>query len=112
MESYIRISLSEYIDPYQLQWFDHSGYNKIWWEPFPPARTCDTGATNVKVGPPHPPATHVAPMVGKRRPWHACKKTGERCQTNPKEKNRKTVPSVSVDQTKCLPLSHGGSVSK
>jgi hypothetical protein len=52
MESCIQISLSEYIDPDQSQRFDHSGRNEIWREPFPPARTCDTGATNVKVGPP------------------------------------------------------------
>ena len=42
MESCIRISLSEYIDPDQSQRFDHSGRNEIWREPFPPARTCDT----------------------------------------------------------------------
>ena len=42
MESCIRISLSEYIDPDQSQQFDHSGRNEIWREPFPPARTCDT----------------------------------------------------------------------
>ena len=41
MESCIRISLSEYIDPDQSQRFDHSGRNEIWREPFPPARTCD-----------------------------------------------------------------------
>ena len=39
MESYIWISLSEYIDPDQSQRFDHSGRNEIWREPFPPART-------------------------------------------------------------------------
>ena len=43
MESCIRISLSEYLDPDQLQRFDHSGRNEIWREPFPPARTRDTG---------------------------------------------------------------------
>ena len=43
MESCIRISLSEYIDPDQSQRFDHSGRNEIWREPFPPARTCDRG---------------------------------------------------------------------
>ena len=42
MESCIRISLSEYIDPDQSQRFDHSGRNEVWREPFPPARTCDT----------------------------------------------------------------------
>ena len=42
MESCIRISLSEYIDPDQSQRFDHSGRNEIWQEPFPPARTCDS----------------------------------------------------------------------
>ena len=42
MESCIRISLSEYIDPDQPQRFDHSGRNEIWREPFPPARTCDS----------------------------------------------------------------------
>ena len=42
MESCIRISLSEYIDPDQSQRFDHSGRNEIWREPFPQARTCDT----------------------------------------------------------------------
>ena len=42
MESCIRISLSEYIDPDQSQRFDHSGRNEIWREPFPPARTYDT----------------------------------------------------------------------
>ena len=41
MESCIRISLSEYIDPDQSQRFDHSGRNEIWREPFPPARACD-----------------------------------------------------------------------
>ena len=41
MESCIRISLSENIDPDQAQRFDHSGRNEIWREPFPPARTCD-----------------------------------------------------------------------
>ena len=40
MESCVRISLSEYIDPDQSQRFDHSGRNEIWWEPFPPARAC------------------------------------------------------------------------
>ena len=54
MESYILISLSEYIDPDHSQRFDHSGRNEIWREPFPLARACDTGATNVKVGPPPP----------------------------------------------------------
>ena len=42
MESCIRISLSEYIDPDQSQRFDHLGCNEIWREPFPLARTCDT----------------------------------------------------------------------
>ena len=41
MESSIRISLSEYIDPDQSQWLDHSWRNEIWWEPFPLAQTCD-----------------------------------------------------------------------
>ena len=41
MESCVRISLSEYIDPNQSQQFDHSGRNEIWREPFPLARTCD-----------------------------------------------------------------------
>ena len=45
MESCIQISLSEYIDPDQLQRFDHSGRNEIWREPFPPARTCDSSWT-------------------------------------------------------------------
>ena len=45
MESCIRISLSEYIDPDQSQRFDHSGRNEIWREPFPPARTCDSTET-------------------------------------------------------------------
>ena len=54
MEICIRISLSEHIDPDQSQQFDHSGRNEIWQEPFPPARTSDTGATNVTVGPPPP----------------------------------------------------------
>ena len=72
MESCIRISLSEYIDPDQSQRFDHSGRNEIWREPFPPARTCDTGATNVKVGPPPPqwvcgPDQVLAPIPRWRR---------------------------------------------
>ena len=46
MESCIRISLSEYIDPDQSQLFDHSRRNEIWQEPFPPARTCDRSPCN------------------------------------------------------------------
>ena len=42
IESCIRISLSEYIDPDQSQLFDHLGRNEIWQKPFPLARTCDT----------------------------------------------------------------------
>ena len=41
MESCIWISLSEYIDPDQSQWFDHMGLNEICQEPFPLALTCD-----------------------------------------------------------------------
>ena len=48
MESCIRISLSEYIDPDQSQRFDHSGHNEIWREPFPPARTCDTNGDSAR----------------------------------------------------------------
>ena len=81
MESCIRISLSEYIDPDQSQRFDHSGRNEIWREPFPPARTCDTGATNVKVGPP-PPCDPCGPH-GKGSLWNARKKAGERSRRNP-----------------------------
>ena len=51
MESCIRISLSEHIDPDQSQRFDLSGRNEIRREPFPPARTCDT-ASRAGPGPP------------------------------------------------------------
>ena len=49
MESFIRISLSEYMDPHQSQRFDHSGRNEIWREPFPQARTCDSELVSIQV---------------------------------------------------------------
>ena len=57
---------------------------------------------------PHPPATHVAPMVGKRRQWHARKKAGERSRRNPHRRKRTgrqypvgvwTRPSACPDPT-------------
>ena len=48
MESCIRISLSEYIDPNQSQLFDHLGHNEIWLEPFPQALTCDSRGGHVQ----------------------------------------------------------------
>ena len=75
-ESCIRISLSEFIDPDQSQRFDQSGRNEIWWEPFPLARTCDTGATNFKVGPP-PPCYPCGPH-GWKKETVACTQEGRR----------------------------------
>ena len=113
MESCIRISLSEYIDPDQSQRSDHSGRNEIWREPFPPAQTCDTGATHVKVGPPSlcdPCGPH-----GRKKETVACTQEGRRKEPKkPTEetKEQETVPSGCVNQTKCLPRSPGGGVAE
>ena len=87
MESCIRISLSEYIDPDQSQRFDHSGRNEIWREPFPPARTCDTGATNVKVGP--PPHCDPCGPHGWKKETVACTQEGRRKEPEKPTEERK-----------------------
>ena len=77
----------EYIDPDQSQRFDHSGRNEIWREIFPPARTYDTGATNVKVGPPPPCDPCRSPWLEKETV--ACTQEGRRKEPEKTTEGRK-----------------------
>ena len=124
MESCIRISLSEYIDLDQSQRFDHSGRNEIWREPFPPARTRDTGPPprNCDVGRLGVTVIWAASESATRSTWRSIPRpdavrgviqvgTGPTCSPKTKTRHKPADPPTatpSMDQNS--PPPHGSQV--